>query len=106
MFRECASEPLQVNAQYPVEELGTQSLQVTCEQSVNLTWLPPAEGQVDSYFVECRSAVDVINKTVASGILSSVLGPLAGGIQYTCSVAAVNVFGVGPSSSAKTFETS
>ena len=71
-----------------------------------MTWMPPATGEVDSYFVECRSALDVRNATVANTSLSSVLGPLDGDTEYTCTVSAVNAFGIGPSSSAEPFTTS
>ena len=89
-----------------MDELGVRSLDINCKQYVNLTWLPPSEGQVDAYFLECRSAVDVINKTVGNTVLNSVLGPLVGEAEYTCSVSAVNAFGTGPSASAGPFKTS
>lgn len=105
-FSVCASEPLEVTAAYPVDALPIQSLVPTCKQSVNVTWMPPAIGEVDSYFVECRSSLDVLNATVGTSSMSVVLGPLVGETEYTCSVSAVNAFGVGPSSPADPFMTS
>ena len=101
--RKCASAPQDIVAVYPGN--FSDSNNVSCSQYVNIGWGQPSTGLVQSYFVECVSSLDRVNKTYESSSLDGILGPLVGGTEYNCSVVAINEYGAGPAARADPFTT-
>ena len=99
----CASAPDEVTALYPVD--ASQWANSSCSQYVSVSWTQSSSGVIDSYLVQCVSSLDQVNNTYPSTARNAILGPLIAGIEYNCSVAAVNDFGVGQAAFADPFTT-
>ena len=89
-----------------MDALGIQSVDDSCSQYVFISWLPPLNGTVESYYIECISSADIIKSNTEGATTNITLGALATGVQYDCSVSAVNEFGNGSAAYAEPFNTS
>lgn len=78
----------------------------SCLNNANVTWDPPLNKNVDSYFVECVSDVDSFNTTVTGAATTALFGNLSSPlVQYNCSVQAINSAGTSEPAFANPFVT-
>ena len=80
---------------------------VECGAQVQITWTDPRTGgEVQNYLLECTSDYGNASVLVPANIRTYELGPLnTSNVEYICSVAGVNQFGIGPASTGEPFVT-
>ena len=96
--RACPGQPTNVVAVFPLQDCGDRA---------GITWVAPTTGgPVDDYFVSCASSAGTTTATVGGQVLTATVGPLVtSGVQYTCSVIAMNSAGDSSPASATAFTT-
>ena len=82
----CPGSPQNVEAIFPSENCGDSAL---------VSWEAPGASRVDFYQVACNGVgVVPVEVVVNASVTEAVVGPLdTSGVEYTCSVFAVNSFG-------------